>query len=370
MSIAEVSNLTIPTALISKTGDRSHASDDGRRTSGPVSVDDDRSGARSIDLIEAEAKKSEASSSQTSEAAAPLIAKALRYLSDDKSTDTGSLFFRSRAQIASNMSDWDNGLRPARKVSSQIAAVTPDEEKKSAEDEFLLEDKNIGWDMKQVEMLFPVKSKSTANESIFDFDSEWQVFPSDTGQSGMGDPFFDSPPPMDDVLLHPSRSKTPTRRNTSRRGKMDSSTPAQTRSGSAMYAADMIVDPPKTYRVTSIPMQNFLDDSIHHRLPPTSSVSSHANSHVSNASSKSIRAFHNSLTTATATSSTNTTLYGPKHAALLARLRSLKEHRLRRAAMLHQASFSPLNEQDEASCSTKSSTGFGGSTFQASLVLD
>jgi hypothetical protein len=52
------------------------------------------SGARSIDLIEAEAKKSEASSSQTSEAAAPLIAKALRYLSDDKITDNarGDLF--------------------------------------------------------------------------------------------------------------------------------------------------------------------------------------------------------------------------------------------------------------------------------------
>jgi hypothetical protein len=371
MSIAEVSNLTIPTALISKTGERSHASDDGRRTTGPVSVDDDRSGARSIDLIEAEAKKSEASSSQTSEAAAPLIAKALRYLSDDKSTDTGSLFFRSRAQIASNTSDWDNGLRPTRKLSSQLAAVTPDEEKKSAEDEFLLKDKDFGWDMEQVESLFPVKDKTTANENIFDFDSHWQAFPSDTRQSGVVDPFFDLPPPMDDVLLHPSRSKTPTRRNTSRRGRMVPSAPVQASSESAMYAADMIVDPPKTHRVTSAPIHNFLnEDLIHHPLPPTSYASSHANAHVSNTSSKSIRASHNSLT-ALPTSSTNTTLYGPKHAALLARLRSLKEHRLRRAAMLHNASFSPLTEQDEeASCSTKSSTGFGGSTFQASLVLD
>ena len=70
-----------------------------------------------------------------------------------------------------------------------------------------------------------------------------------------------------------------------------------------------------------------------------------------------------------ATTPTGLSPYGPKHAALLARLRSLKEARLRRAsAGFGRPIYSSV--EDEHSCSTKSSTRFGGSTFLASLDVE
>jgi len=61
--------------------------------------------------------------------------------------------------------------------------------------------------------------------------------------------------------------------------------------------------------------------------------------------------------------------YGPKHAALLARIRTLKEARLRRAAAIYGKSS--MSMFDDFSQSTgNSSTKFGGASFMASLEVD
>jgi hypothetical protein len=79
VSIADVSNITDPTAIRSKGSEGQHSS--------TVSSDEE------ADLLEAEAKKSEASSSQLSEAAAPLIAGDMRMLplSDELSRKSGKM---------------------------------------------------------------------------------------------------------------------------------------------------------------------------------------------------------------------------------------------------------------------------------------
>jgi hypothetical protein len=71
-------------------------------TLAPYLVDDDRSSARSIDLIEPKQK-----SQKHRQAKRPRQHCGISQIT--KVADTGSLFFRFRAQIASNMSDWDNG---------------------------------------------------------------------------------------------------------------------------------------------------------------------------------------------------------------------------------------------------------------------
>jgi hypothetical protein len=67
--------------------------------------------------------------------------------------------------------------------------------------------------------------------------------------------------------------------------------------------------------------------------------------------------------------------YREEYAALLARLKALKEARIRRAAAtyMHGASilFDPTTyDVDEHSAGTKSSTQFGGSHFMGSLQVD
>ena len=72
---------------------------------------------------------------------------------------------------------------------------------------------------------------------------------------------------------------------------------------------------------------------------------------------------------AVTTGAISTHSYGPKHAALLARIRTLKEARLRRAAALY-GGFAAMTSIDDLSQSTNSSTKFGGSIFLASLEVD
>jgi hypothetical protein len=65
--------------------------------------------------------------------------------------------------------------------------------------------------------------------------------------------------------------------------------------------------------------------------------------------------------------------YGAQHAALLARLKALKEARLRRANAIYARTTSIFPHQvefDDYSLSTKSSTQFGGSHFKESLKVD
>ena len=65
--------------------------------------------------------------------------------------------------------------------------------------------------------------------------------------------------------------------------------------------------------------------------------------------------------------------YGAQHAALLARLKALKEARVRRANAIYARTTSVFPRQveiDDYSLSTKSSTQFGGSHFMESLKVD
>jgi hypothetical protein len=331
LSIAEVSNLTTPTALMSRTGtDRSVCGE----SSDPSS--------KSIDVIEVEAKRSEASSSQPSEAAAPLLARALGLnpKSDELSANS---FFAKRALIAnhwSKTSSLDSTGKPA-----EVRRVEDEQEtKESSDDSF-----NAGWDLTRIESSFPL-TESTSADDIFDFESEWKPFLATTPKTGL------------------AGAKTPTRSNISARflpssrlypetSRMIPSEPptvqpiAQTTTTPSLFPrTNPRDDDPSTWRrragvtlasirrETQPPVQSI--ERLPVRLPPT-----------------------------TRSSSVLTERIGNRHAALMARLKALKEARQRR--MAGYTMETPLPDADETSnASTQSSTQFGGSTFFASLEVD
>jgi len=263
MSIAEVSGLTLPTALVSKAGDtsvstveeeQSVSTVEEEQNSGPTSKD--------VDPIEVEAKRSEASSSQPSEAAAPLIAKALRMvpMSDDLSANS---FFANQAFLSkhwSKKSGWDSNSRDAEGPSGKVGYAPSieevdeedEEEKKDEEPEQDSSSNTIsGWDLRRVESSFPVKESSAGD--LFDFDSGWQPFPPD--------PFGLNSPTVNDSMVSTgsglsgvnvsmsSRSTTPPRTNTSR---------PVVRQGNALDGVS--VSPRYTHATDSLPQR----DALHH----------------------------------------------------------------------------------------------------------
>jgi hypothetical protein len=240
ISIAEVSNLTNPTALVSKTDDKSIATVEEEEEDEGVVKETEQpklASSKDADPIETEAKRSEASSSQLSEAAAPLIAKAMRLhpMSDDLSADS---FFAGEAFLSkhwSKKSGWDLGLRGSERSSGRtkgssgyapsIEEVEEDEEEKKEEEELGQDDTKDstkdGWDLRWVESSFPGKESSAGD--MFDFDSGWQPFPPDPFASnafsskGSDANFSVSSRSESGVNVSTtSRSTTPTRKNTSR----------------------------------------------------------------------------------------------------------------------------------------------------------
>jgi len=400
LSIAEVSNLTNPTALISRTGERSVATDAGESS--------DRS-ARSVDMIESEAKRSEASSSQTSEAAAPLIAKAMRMrpMSDEMSVSVNS-FFAKRALIAnhwSKTSGWDNngnqrdnGIEELDEDGCQESSCQEASEGSgdSARDSY-----SSGWDPNRVQECFPV-TKSSASEDIFEFESEWELFPAQPTSSSAdvaGNPESKSTTSSSYCsrgrLGNVSRSTTPTRSNTT--SARPSPVVAQLRQNlpdSAAFDHPAAPKPVVASRSTSStvftrthphrqdqrrtgggssaastrrsekPYNQHIPASSIERLPVRLPQSQHRQQHANGAAG---------ATTSTA----------GQHAALMAKLRALKEARLRRmAGLARSTSLSGASSRGSSnhsrfdadnnsnSTGTKSSTQFGGSTFLASLEVD
>ena len=203
VSIADVSCLTYPTALCSRNGDKIETGE------GDESVPS----SKSVDLTEMDAKRSEASSSQTSEAAAPLIARAMRLLpkSDEMSA---SSFFAKRAEIAnqwSNTSGWDDAIIPQARQSESPKSPAP---RDLRENEMGNEGDSSGWDVDKVDSLFPVAASKSATDDMFDFDSEWRAF-----STAANDPQDEAPSlaaRSEEAAARKSpRSRTPTRSNTS-----------------------------------------------------------------------------------------------------------------------------------------------------------
>jgi hypothetical protein len=456
LSIAEVSNLTTPTALVS----RADRSDEG------VGAESSDQGSKSVDLVEAEAKRSEASSSQTSEAAAPLLARALGLnpRSDELSANS---FFAKRALIANHWS----------KTSSLDNALTNDE--RDSKDDSI--GGSGGWDLTRIESTFPLTEPSHADDSIFDFDSEWQPFPSDhQARDGGGKGVALSMFPLADPLLVDvtSRSKTPTRSNISARarGAATKVTANTLTPRLARKPVPTALTPPltsvlqsvakrqdkqpshqaKTYSLTqkvsqssapvSVPQstvqavgsgasaltpklfsrthpQNLQPPSSSgedpsfwkrrtgatlsslrkgdaptpvrsiERLPvrfPSSSPSALADQRHSSARPSPPASIVTSTASTALPSTTSTALteragnHHLRHAAVMDRLRSLKEARLRRMVGYRHCSPAPsssadnsrvgagyrLPDPDDTDNSTQSSTQFGGSTFLASLEVD
>ena len=384
VSIAEVSNLTNPTALV---GRAATFSPDGQQHSD----DGDRS-------TEVEAKRSEASSSQPSEAAAPLIAKAMRKIpmSDEISTDS---YFRSQRSIAKRKEDKSSGW-DARNIldlnivtprSASTASDTISDEKK--EDDYGTSD--ASWDLQQMLSLFPWESRSAGKSSSFaanpaeknsSFETNklWNPFPSSSEpatEERSPNPFFED---VEEHLNRAARSKTPTRTNRSRRPRVEVPNGAP----KVPDMAPATAHPQRVSPANNVAGSGSGSSYLPPRRPESDVGSSYRFPRLSSfkpskalSSSGSSDHYAASATSAATTGVINnarskTNSYGPKHAALLARIRQLKEARLRRAAAIYgrtpsTSGFSPMNSFDEQSQSTgNSSTRFGGESFLASLEVD
>lgn len=444
MSIAEVSNLTVPTALISRHGERSVATVE----------EEDYSEESSKVLADVETKPSEASSSQPSEALVPLINKTLRQRSDDRSM--GDSFFEGRVLAAKSWgktSGWDSSHRNAAK-----------ELKKSEEAK---DDSGAGWDAARIEETFPVTPSNAGD--IFEFESEWSPF---SGEQPGDDLFMPAEEKKTEDLI--SRSTTPTRSNTARQAmddlnrkyllrsehtepqafawQDDSVSPRPSRASLAWQRNDIasglgdlpapsssfdaenppairtissfesverlsrshlahhtvnrvsdgvdivlpprtgdrdvrvLYDPPTIHHVQQYPeMENkgssFFGRTHPQRSDPTWEKPSHPSFDPTlpdplampipvppqAASWKPPSSGRSNPMTA------SMQRYGAQHAALLARLKALKEARLRRANAIYARTTSVFPRQvefDDYSLSTKSSTQFGGSHFKESLKVD
>jgi len=152
LSIADVSQLTNPTYLEGKVDDESTA-------------DDTSTSAKTVE-IDLEAKRSEASSSQQTEAATPLICSTTKKLSDDMSLE-------SRNQMSTM---WEtSALLGHCTTSNDISSGEgPQESDKKKEN---------GWDPGQVEATFPLKY-FTKEDDFFglenDITQKWKPFENET----------------------------------------------------------------------------------------------------------------------------------------------------------------------------------------------
>jgi hypothetical protein len=328
LSIADVSNLTNPTAIVSKLGGKGQDDNRSESSEGAGEAARKRKEKRNHDLIDYEAKQSEASSSQTSEAAAPLLARALRAfpLSDEVSTDS---FFRKRMLVAKQQ--WNDRLDYQRLESGTENAK---------EDDSIFNDDLGGiWDIRQVESLFPIATSNNFCEAkrISELD-DWQPF-SPTLNSD------ESSRNEDDVLdaEHSSalsRSKTPTRRNTSRIVQPSSQRLAESDISKASRIYNIVpgvntdpLDSEMSYPLLST------GSSITNPRPSRTVVGQLLSSALSGTASSSngYSSYMNSGNTASnqsTVSSSTVSNFGAKHSALLARVHALKESRLRRASRM------------------------------------
>ena len=143
LSIADVSNITNPTAIRSK-----------------ASKEADQQSSTSSSTEDIMAKKSEASSSQPSEAAAPLIAASMRLLSDDMS---GLIRHQNNQGREKN---FDARNEKSRTGIGQVDTKGFGE---------------IGWDIQHVQSSFPLQTPSFENlfnidPGVEDFASDWLAF--------------------------------------------------------------------------------------------------------------------------------------------------------------------------------------------------
>ena len=151
VSIAEVSGLTLPTVLADKGASNSDARDD--ETSSEVS-----------NKLETDARRSEASSSQTPEILAPLIARGMQ--TSDELSASNNLFDARASSLDQRQSVMD-----AHMAEKSDQGELHSEEKKSDEGHV-----SAGWDGSRVRRMFP--DTSPADQEIFRFDSEWRSVPS------------------------------------------------------------------------------------------------------------------------------------------------------------------------------------------------
>lgn len=413
VSIAEVSNLTNPTALVSRTGDNRSITTEGCESSDPSS--------RQSDLIENEAKRSEASSSQPSEAAVPLIAKAMRSLpmSDEMSANS---FFATRAVIAdhwSKTSGWESGARSllGDRLSASDKESQPDGESSSVNRTTQPSDNDsAGWDINRVVSSFPV-TESTAANDIFDFDSGWEPFGAPLVPTTMTR--APEKPAVPQQGTFAPRTKTPLGSNT----RQSMATRSANISPTLVEKKELSLPPrsatllPAAHSDTSRPplAQPASPENALARAPPKPQLAQPASStaNTSGAFSRTHprrpdptwkrRASGGSETRRTVSSSAIERLpvrlppsqslqqyppplatsssqssgfggrlqrYGEEQAALMARLKALKEARMRRVAATSRFANYHRRLDDEHSQSTKSSTQFGGSTFVESLEVD
>jgi len=345
VSVADVSCLTTPTALLS-------GGNDLRARQDTQSVNSDKG----MDLLDSEARRSEASSSQTSEAAAPLIAKIMKLkpMSDDVSSDS---FFVARAQIASHWgatSGWGD-----------IPELVPRPVQQDATDRSISDSISAGWDVTKVETSFPVTIPVASSS---DFESPWNLFPS-----------AESPVFVYETHSNASlgfcRSKTPTRGNSSRLVKNTAHRrdTEQSPVESIRTFYHTRIPQPKTISPPTLPRTiNFFEKTHPKRkCGPT----------ISQEESPLLAETCPSRVTATnrgdLRSQARETRFGAQHAVLLSRLRKLKEARLKRSVSRYCSSTStkyiPPDRNaiiDDGSASTRSSTRFGGNTFFAALEVD
>jgi hypothetical protein len=145
LSFADVSCLTYPTAIKSK-----------------ESKEIDRLSSTSYSSVdELVAKKSEASSSQPSEALAPLLAGAMRLhpMSDEMSRDVKH--HTNNDMNVDSHDKWDGKSEKGRQNSSNETNVGGNELNKQTE---------VGWDIEHVQISFPFRTASSDN--LFDIDPE------------------------------------------------------------------------------------------------------------------------------------------------------------------------------------------------------
>jgi hypothetical protein len=319
VSIADVSNLTNPTVIWSKNNDRSVSSHG----------EDYYSDPRSIELNES--KRSEASSSHTSEAAHPLFAKALRLLpkSDEYSNDS---FFKTRSLLARH---WGNPS--VLQIPSNQSPSRPDDEDEKREDDY----RCGGWDASRIEALFPFTTEKIVIEQS-NVEADWNPFSFPTWS-----PCEEVGKPVAVDCLHkgtkhleekvPKSGLVQNKTIKSRHVNQTSSSSAFSEKATAVITETSLV-----------PTINRPKDSDH-------------GGNIKQINIESCKLPRN----------------GSGRALLMQRLSKLKASRLRRAAALQ--SFKPrlfssdIQESTAEDCSllsSCSSTHFGGSSFQAALDLD
>ena len=429
LSIADVSCLTNPTAVVSR-ADRSvgtveESVDTSKQDQGKILNEILCSTAKKVssDPMEIEARRSEASSSQPSEAAVPLIARAMRMIpmSDDTSTDS---FFTARAAARQweKTSGLESGVRegPKEPTIEEEPATSDD----LAEDASPVEGNDDGeWDIQQVSSSFP-NTKTDSSTDFFEFATGWEAFPDFIAPSGDRDAN--------------SGFKTPTRSNTSKpyatryrqRQATISSSPAKASPVPSPSIAERSFTPSREHgnsAARKIQLRPFeIKPAPEPEVPRTFNLLEHGNNSGAyvpwrgrpglTVENLPISSPAMAVTTAVSVASEDCvsvrlprlpgtggsperaglwSKYGPKHMALMGRLRNLKEARLRRSACGEERKtsvFSPVpaqlmslndpfsdchseptpeyDEHSNSTLSTRSSTRFGGSTFMAALEVD